>query len=202
MNTRVSIALCVCLLAGAANARAAVITFSGFLNDASNVQLTGSDLGPALFGSDADVANNVALYEFVVALDGDATFASTGFAAGGVDPYFTLFAGTSPGATFFLSNYLSAFTTGGDFDFTMPLLAGSYTIAIGAFANLSFAENAGIGTLGDGFTGFGSPMSVGNGFYELTVTTPESTSVPEPSTIMLLASAFVAMTALRRRFAR
>lgn len=97
--------------------------------------------------------------------------------AGGVDPYFSLFSGSGPAATFVDSNYGQAFSTGGDFDDAATLAAGTYEIALGVFANMSFAENAGSGTLGDGFIGFGSGDFFGDGGYALTVTTP----VPEPS---------------------
>jgi hypothetical protein len=188
-------------MAGAGTSRAATLTFSGYLNDPANAHLVASDLGPALFGDDFEIANNVALYQLVVEVAGDATIESTGFAAGGVDPYFTVFSGTGLDATFLLSNFETAFSTGGDFTLTAPLPAGSYTVATGTFANLSFAENGGFGTLGDGFTGFGSPMFVGSGFYELTVTTADPVAVPEPSSMTLLAMALAGAAALRRRLA-
>jgi hypothetical protein len=54
-----------------------------------------------------------------------------------------------------------AFSSGGDFGYSISLAAGAYRLAIGVFANLSFAEN------------FGD---------QLTMTTP----VPEPSRWSLL----------------
>jgi hypothetical protein len=44
-------------------------------------------------------------------------------------------------------------------------------------------------------------MAVGTGFYELTVTTPDRTRVPEPSTLLLFATALAGAAALRRRLA-
>jgi hypothetical protein len=83
--------------------------------------------------------------------------------AGGFDPYVSVFAGSGPTATFVASNDDGACppgTTGdglcGDSTLALPLAAGTYTIAISAFLNLSLAENLGSGTLGDGFAGLGS----------------------------------------------
>jgi hypothetical protein len=161
--------------------------FSGYLNDTANGALAGSDLGAPSFADDFAIANNVALYVLSVATPGDVNFLSKGFGLGGVDPYFTLFSGTGTSATFLGSNYDQAFFGGGgDFSLDLLLTAGDYTIALGAFANLSFAENLGAGTLGDGFIGLGEPGLLGNSFYELDVSAPTAAAVPEPASLLLL----------------
>jgi hypothetical protein len=153
-------------------------TFSGNLGDAGNTALVGSDLGAPDFTDENAIANNVALYTFTTNGNGLVSLLSTGFAAGGIDPYFSLFSGSGASATFLDSNYTQAFSTGGDFSYSATLAAGTYQVAVGAFANLSFAENLGTGTLGDGFTSLGEPGSLYDGSYSVTLTTP----VPEPST--------------------
>jgi hypothetical protein len=169
------------LMAGVA--QAGTITLSGYLNDSLNLSLIGSNLGPALFGDDWEIANNVAIYQFTIPVAGSVSFLSLGFASGGIDPYFTLFGGTG---TFLGSNFDQAFfSTGGDFDLSFNLAAGSYTAAIGVFANMSFAENYGSGTLGDGFTSLGVPYYLRNYYYEVEVTYP-SAEVPEPATWLLV----------------
>ncbi|MBL0086632.1 MAG: DVUA0089 family protein [Ideonella sp.] len=81
-----------------------------------------------------------------VPVGGSVGFTSTGYSAGGIDPYFTLFRGIySATATFVASNYIHALALGGDFTQTETLSAGDYTVAIGTFENLSFAENLGSG---------------------------------------------------------
>jgi hypothetical protein len=83
---------------------------------------------------------------------------------GGFDPYVSVFSGSGPGATFLASNDdgkcpPGATLTGHCQDATLTLVAlpaGTYTLALSAFANMSFAENYGSGTLGDGFIGLGS----------------------------------------------
>jgi len=181
------------VLAGAALALAASLagaaTLAGNLGDSGNGALVGSDLGAPGFGDDNAIANNVALYAFTLAHGGAVSIVSTGFAGGGVDPYFTLLAGSGAPATFLDSNWTQATSTGGDFTWTGTLGAGTYEIALGAFENLSFAENLGSGTLGDGFIGLGDPNSLGNGSYSLTLTTP----VPEPTTAWLLAIGLAAV---------
>lgn len=191
------------LLAGLATHAAAsyAVTFSGYVNDAANPALVHSDLGPALFGDDSEIANNVALHTFSVAAPGNFNFDSNGFDAGGIDPYFTLFSGTGPTATFLASNYDQAFSTGGDFLINLALAAGDYTIALGTFANMSFAENDPDAdpSLGDGFTFLGGPGFLGNYYYELTVDLGEPPPpVPEPGSLMLLLTG-LAMVGTRRR---
>lgn len=174
-------------LAGLALALAASVagasTLSGNLGDSGNSALVGSDLGAPDFTDANSVANNVALYTFTVAHAGTVDIVSTGFAGGGVDPYFTLFTGSGNSATFLDSNYAQATSTGGDFTWTGSLGVGTYEIALGAFENMSFAENLGSGTLGDGFIFLGDPNSLGSGDYSLTLSTP----VPEPTSAWLLA---------------
>ncbi|MEP6503688.1 MAG: DVUA0089 family protein [Betaproteobacteria bacterium] len=185
-------------LAAVAAASGAATTLSGNLGDSGNGALVGSDLGVPDFTDDNAIANNVALYSFTVAQDGLVSLVSTGFAAGGVDPYFTLFTGSGAGATFLDSNYTQAFTTGGDFSWSATLAAGTYEIALGSFANMSFAENLGSGALGDGFIALGDPNSLFDGSYSLTLTTPDA-PVPEPSTGWLLMAGMAGLAMRLRR---
>jgi hypothetical protein len=181
-------------------AHAADVTLSGFLDDPGNAALVWSDLGPALFGDDWEIANNVALYEFVVPLAGPVSFDSNGVAAGGVDPYFTLFAGSGTGATFLHSNYDQAFCCGGDFLENIALGAGTYTIAMGAFANMSFAENLGVGSLGDGFVQLGVPEWLGSSYYELAISFEEAPPpVSEPAALLMSLLGLLALRLSRRR---
>ena len=170
-------------LALATSMAAASTTYDGNLGDSGNGALVGSDLGAPDFTDANAVADNVALYTFTVTHGGTVSIVSTGFAGGGVDPYFTLFTGSGASATFLDSNDAQATTTGGDFTWTGSLGVGTYEIALGAFENMSFAENLGSGTLGDGFIFLGDPNSLGNGAYSLTLSTP----VPEPGSAWLLA---------------
>ena len=185
-------------LAGAALALAATLagatTHAGNLGDAGNAALVGSDLGAPGFDDENAVADNVALYTFTT-LAGTVSIVSTGFAGGGVDPYFTLFSGSGATATWFDSNYVQATSTGGDFTWTGTLAAGTYEIALGAFENMSFAENLGTGTLGDGFTGLGDPNALRDGSYALDLTTP----VPEPTGALLLAVGLAVLAPRIRR---
>jgi len=188
---------CALLVASAADATS--LTFSGFLDDPANGALRGSDPAPSppLFADDFDIANNVAVHAFTVPIAGTVSFDSNGFAAGGADPYFTLFSGSGDGATVLGSNYDQAFTIGGDFLLDFALAAGDYQVAMGVFANMSFAENAGAGTLADGFIGLGEPDYLGSTYYELVVTVPDKPvePVPEPSTLLLLA---IGLASLRK----
>jgi hypothetical protein len=181
----------------ASTASATTIVLSGYVDDAGNPYLVGpgpSGSNSPSFVDDFEIANNTALHPITVPVAGLVSFTSLGFAAGGIDPYFTLFSGTGPGALFVDSNYDEAFSTGGDFSHTFALSAGDYTVAMGTFANMSFAENNPDAdpTLGDGFTGLGGPSFLGFGntyYYELEISTAAS-PVAEPSSFLIaLASA-------------
>ena len=180
-----------------ASTLAGATTLAGNLGDSGNAALVGSDLGAPDFTDANAIADNVALYVFNVTVAGTVDIASTGFAAGGIDPYFTLFTGSGNTATFLDSNYAQAISTGGDFTWSGTLGVGIYEIALGAFENMSFAENLGSGTLGDGFIFLGDPNSLGDGSYSLTLSTP----VPEPtgSWLMGVGLAVIATRAWRAR---
>jgi len=160
------------------------VVHSGRLDDPGNQALIGSSGAAPVFGNAQDVANNVALYTLNMPIAGLLNIVSTGFASGGIDPYFTLFKGSGAAGTFLDSNSVQAFNAGGDFSFTANLAAGDYSISLGTFANMSFAENPGAGTLGDGFTALGAPAYTGDSSDRLLVTTP----LPEPAIWLLLGS--------------
>jgi hypothetical protein len=172
-------------------------TLSGNLGDSGNTALVGSDLGVPDFTDANAVANNVALYTFTTNGNGPVTLVSTGFAAGGIDPYFSIFSGTGSSATFLDSNYIQAFSTGGDFSYSAALGAGTYEVAIGAFANMSFAENSpDLGTvLGGGFVGLGDPNALHDGSYVVSLTTP----VPEPGAAALFLFGLAALAVRKSR---
>jgi len=196
MNARWIAPLCAVLLgAAAAAASAQTTTYNGRFDDPANSALVGSDLTAASFIDEFAFANNVAIYDLVVATAGTVSIQSTGFGEGGIDPYFTLFRGSDGTATFLDSNYVQAFSTGGDFTYSASLGVGAYKIALGVFANMSFAENLGSGTLADGFVALGEPGSLRDGHYQLVVSTP----VPEPSTWLLLAFGIGGLAMRQRR---
>lgn len=168
-------------LAAVATAAGAT-TLSGSFADPGNGALVGSDLGVPDFSDRAAIANNVALYTFTLDDGGRVTLVSTGFAAGGADPYFSLFTGIGLRAALLDSDYAQAYSTGGDFSYSAVLGPGTYEVAIGTFGNMSFAENLGTGILADGFIALGDPDSLRDGSYSVTLTTP----VPEPSSVMLM----------------
>jgi hypothetical protein len=191
-------------------AEAAVI--SGFFNDSGNSALVWRDLGLPSFANDAEIAQNVAVFELTVTTAGTFTFTSAGFAAGGAEPYFSIFSGNGNAATFLDSNFLDPSI---DFSLTHALAVGTYVLAVGVWENLSFAENLGTGSLGDGFTGLGDPTRLGSSYYEIEFLSADGAgaitrsggdvvsppTIPEPGTLLLLCVGLpgLAAAACRRR---
>jgi hypothetical protein len=200
MRTRIGV-LAVLLALTSIGARADTITFSGNFDDAANAALRWSDLGAPRFADDNEIANNVALYDLAIPFAGAVGFKSTGYGAGGAEPYFTLFSGSMASmaaATFVTSNY---FDSSIDFDISAPLAAGNYVVALGVWMNMSFAENSGGGTLADEFIFLGDPSRLGNYHYAVEITRPEGGTppVPEPSTMLLLGAGVAVLAGFRRR---
>ncbi len=108
-------------------------------------------------------------------------------AAGGFDTYLSLFSGTGPSATFLQSNddglCPPAATDGGNcYDsrlIALSIPAGEYTLVLSVSGNMSYAENYGSGTLGDGFFGF-LPADYGgrNSNWALDISTSEGSITP------------------------
>jgi hypothetical protein len=210
------------LLAGAAaSAKADVIFYSGDLRTDANVTSCGGGctLGPG--NTDLEYANwAVATYSFVVNTTTTVQAITYGYAGGtsltgaiipggGLEPYLSLF---DSSGNFLTSSFTgtcpaTANTIGGNcFDVqldTTPLLQpGTYTIALSAWENMSFAENLGTGTLADGFTGLGN-LNPGESLdYAFDVILPGNIppgSAPEPGTGLLVMAALGAAAVLHRR---
>jgi hypothetical protein len=71
------------------------------------------------------------------------------------------------------------------------LAPGKYSITISAFENMSFAENAGTGSLADGFTGLGNLAFGEDLHYAFDVVLHDATPVPEPGTLGLVGCALL-----------
>jgi hypothetical protein len=178
---------------------------------ANSVSLTGS--------LDPNDPNDVFLYGFTLSAPSTLTIQTYGYggtsnapagknaagqviSAGGFDTYVSLFLGAGPGATFLASNDDGVCPPGNsvpachDSTLLMPsLAAGSYTLALSVFDNFSFAENLGIGTLGDGFISLGSYFDATSGTFRTSnyavdiIANGPVTPVPEPGTRLLSACA-------------
>jgi len=108
-------------------------------------------------------------------------------AAGGLEPYLSLF---DSSGDFITSTYFGttcpagAGSVGGncyDVELDSPaLVAGTYTLVLSAYANLSLAENYGSGTLADGFSGLGNLSGSENLNFAFDINIPTAATVPEP----------------------
>jgi hypothetical protein len=203
--TSVSFAILAGLLMITSAAGATTVSLTGHLSDPSDPRIIGPDPSGAgaIFTADPlDSTNNVVIYSFQVTTPSPVQFQTQSFALGGIDPYFSLFTGTGDSAAFLDSNFSQAFSTGGDIDLTISLGVGMYTAALSAFANMSFAENLGAGTLGDGFIGLGFAAGTGDPtYYNLEISGDGlPASVPEPGTLGLVVLCVTALIGVRGRF--
>jgi hypothetical protein len=187
------------------NFRFALLPLLAVALQASTISLTGS-LNP-------EDANDVFLSQFTTSTTSDLSFQSWGYdggtnaanhviSAGGFDPYLTIFLGSGPTATFFASNDDGCF---GCADPSLSLLgaaAGTYTVALTAFDNFSFAENfGGFYTLGDGFIGLGYYNDRSSNFALDITSSAGFAPTPEPGTISLLAAGAALILISRRKTA-
>ena len=198
------------------SAHGATITLNGYLDVSTNAALIASDgyqdFQTARFANNDEIARNVALYAFTVTTAGTFEFDSVGWAAGGAEPFFTIFAGAGTAATFLDSNF---FIPAIDFNLSRTLAVGNYMLALGVWQNLSFAENNPDldPTLGDAFTALGDPGRLGNAYYELGISSddgvgevgpsgvvpPRPTPVPEPSSMLLLGAGLAGLMSPARK---
>jgi hypothetical protein len=126
----------------------------------------------------------------------------------GFEPYLSLFDGLGNflASTFFGTTCPSGANTNSSTGFCFDVLldggvlsTGDYQIAISAFENQSSAENAGSGTLADGFTGLGN-LAFGEDLhyaFDVNLTSSNPVPVPEPSTLFFTTGAFLALAAVR-----
>ncbi len=154
-------ALAASLLLAIPPAQAAGLSFTGQL-DPGNEQFDAA-LHTFTLAAPATVTIQSWGYGGSSGAPGGVNAAGDPIASGGFDPYVSLFAGSGPTATFVASSDDGSCPPGtldaalcGDSTISIALAAGTYTIAVSAFLNMSIAENLGSGTLGDGFIGLGS----------------------------------------------
>jgi hypothetical protein len=143
-------------------------------------------------------------YAVTFSYGGGTNGAGTAIAPGGFEPYLSLFDGAG---NFLLSTYLGEVCPAGansydgfcydvKLDFgTLP--GGTYQIALSVYMNMSLAENWGSGTLADGFTGLGNLAGNEDLHYAFDVVQSEI-GVPEPATVLLFGTAFLAIVSLRK----
>jgi hypothetical protein len=209
---------------GTQKALASSLSFTGNLRTDATVTAcgTGCTLGPT--NSDGDYAQYAAvLRSFTLTSASSVDIVSfsygggtngngTVIAQGGLEPYLSLFdsAGDFLSSTYFgVTCPVGAKTntsSGECFDVLLNagnLAAGTYQVALSAYANMSFAENLGTGTLADGFTGLGNlfPGEDLHYAFDVDINSP-TTPVPEPSTGALVALASFGLRMLRRKFGK
>lgn len=127
--------------------------------------------------------------------DGGINGNGASIAAGGFQPYLSLFdsAGNFLASTFGIAGSDVTLDAGN-------LAAGDYQIAISAYFNMSYAENLGVGTLADGFTGLGNLFFGEDLHYAFDVNLKSAaTPVPEPGTVCLVVPAALAVFLGKRK---
>lgn len=164
-------------------AEASIISLAGFLNPA-----VPTDVALIPFSTAASAALTIQSYGYGGTANTPAGTNAAGavIAPGGFEPYLSLFAGIGPAATFLASAGSPGAcppATGapycGDPQLTKAALpAGAYTLAISLPGNISFAENYGLGILGDGFTGLVADYGGATSAYAIDITS--AALVPAP----------------------
>ncbi len=199
-----------------------MISFTGNLRTSATFTDCGSGctLGPA--NTDGEYAQWAAVaVKFVVPAASNVsalTFSYAGgingngaaIAQGGFEPYLSLF---DSGGNFLASSGLTSCPpgahtntlTGYCYDVGLiagVLPAGTYSMTISAFENMSYAENPGGYLLADGFTGLGNLAAGEDLHYAFDVVLASAippVATPEPATIALVAMAGIGSYIFRRK---
>jgi len=154
------------LLGGCFPAFATVLSYTGALDpdNPNDVFLTSFTLD-----APADVLIQTWGFGGTAAAPSGTNGAGAVIAAGGFDPYVSLFSGAGATALFIASNDDGLCPSGTPAptcaDSTLAvakLAAGTYTLALTLPFNFPFAENLGTGSLGDGFIGLDSSFNDGS----------------------------------------
>jgi hypothetical protein len=197
-----------------------IISFTGDLRSDANVIDCGSGCTLGAGDSDGDYAQwaafvaafNVPVNETVQIVTFSYGGGTNGNGAvipqGGLEPYLSLFDATG---NFLASTYFGITcppgantnsSSGFCYDVLLDagtLLAGNYQVAISAYLNMSLAENLGIGTLTDGFTGFGNLYAGEDLHYAFDIDLgAPSAATPEPGTFGLLALGAIALFRVKK----
>ena len=190
------------LAAGVGQSQADIISFTGDLRTDATFVSCGSGCTLSAANSDSDYAQWAAVERnFTVAASSMVqaiTFSYGGgtngnglaIGPGGFEPYLSLFdaSGNFLASTLFGTTCPPGANTnlasGQCFDVLLDagvLAPGNYAITISAFENMSFAENSGVGSLADGFTGLGSLADGEDMHFAFDVDLTPATSTPSQS---------------------
>jgi len=206
------------VLATTSAVQADAVFYSGNLRANANITGCGSACTLAVGDTDATWAQWAAFSApFTLVNPGTVNAITFGYAGGasatgavvapgGLEPYLSLF---DASGNFLMSTFNgincppgAGMVSGNCFDVELnagTLAAGSYTLVLSAYQNMSSAENFGSGTLADGMSGLGN-LGVNenlNYAFDLNIS-GQPAPAPEPAT-MLLVLAGVALVAVRRR---
>ncbi len=211
------------LLAGALPCRAdSTLFYSGNLRNDATVTSCGTSCVLNAGNSDSDYAQwaavvnsfNVADTSTMMAITysygGGNSLTGPTVTAGGLEPYLSLFdaSGNFLASTYFGTTCPTGAGTydGNCYDVALDggtLTAGTYYLALTAYANMSLAENYGSGTLADGFTGLGGlaldeDLHYG---YDVVLTSTERpiSPVPEPNFNLLVGVALAPLFAIAKK---